>query len=51
VMALITTFMATPLLDVFCPDKLVWAGTDRALKWQKAAVPQLDMDVTGGSAA
>jgi len=50
-MALITTFMATPLLDVICPDRLVWEGTERALKWQKPAVPQLDLDATGGSAA
>jgi Kef-type K+ transport system membrane component KefB len=50
-MALITTFMATPLLDVICPDRLVWEGTERASKWQKSSVPQLDLDATGGSAA
>jgi len=44
VMALITTFMASPLLDVVCPDQLVWQGTEKAQRAVGASVPQLEFE-------
>jgi Kef-type K+ transport system membrane component KefB len=49
VMALVTTFMATPLLDLICPDRLIRATSETVLK--QSAVPQLDLKATDGSAA
>jgi len=43
--------MASPLLDLICPDRLVWQGTEKAARRAKAAVPQLDLDTGSGSAA
>lgn len=40
VMALITTFMASPVLDWVCPDRLVWQGTEKAERLN-ASAPQL----------
>ena len=49
VMALVTTFMATPLLDLICPDRLIRAASETAPK--PAPAPQLDLKATDGSAA
>jgi len=48
-MALITTFMTTPVLELICPDRLIRSATENAP--EEVAVPQFDLKATHGSAA
>jgi Kef-type K+ transport system membrane component KefB len=48
-MALVTTFMTTPLLELICPDRLIRAATESVPR--QVPVPQLDLKATDGSAA
>lgn len=49
IMALFTTFMTTPVLELICPDRLIRAAS--ASMPRQVAVPQLDLKATDGSAA
>lgn len=50
VMALVTTFMATPLLDWFCPDRILRPELAE-LQTREKSLPRPAMEPTGGSAA
>ncbi|MFZ0321695.1 MAG: cation:proton antiporter [Candidatus Sulfotelmatobacter sp.] len=50
VMALVTTFMATPLLDWICPDQILWAGVAEVPAKEGHLAGSI-MGSTGGSAA
>jgi Kef-type K+ transport system membrane component KefB len=48
-MALFTTFMTTPVLELICPDRLIRAAGEAMPK--QVPMPQLDLKATDGSAA
>jgi len=49
VMALVTTFMTTPVLELICPERLIRAARDGMP--QPSSLPQLDLKATNSSAA
>jgi Kef-type K+ transport system membrane component KefB len=54
IMALVTTFMTSPLLDLICPESVIRCEVEIIAKENLAKenpVPQLDLKVTNGSAA
>jgi len=48
-MALITTFMTTPVLELICPDRLIRSAAEDTSN--EISVPQLDLKATNSSAA
>ncbi len=50
IMALVTTFMATPLLEWFCPDELLRVGLAKTPA-SAASMPNPVVETTGGSVA
>jgi len=48
-MALFTTFMTTPVLEVICPERLIRAASEPLPK--QVPMPQLELKATDGSAA
>jgi hypothetical protein len=48
-MALFTTFMTSPVLELICPDRLIRASSETVPR--QVPVPQLDLKATDGSAA
>ena len=48
-MALFTTFMTTPVLELFCPDHILRSPAE--VPGGKAALPSMALDSTNGSAA